>query len=189
MTPKEYTLHRLYQARTAHVRWVNGIKLLVSGIEVSESSIELSPADSDFGKWFYDEAIRFSLGISQMVLDDIETLFLAMHDRYTKIYPIYYAPKKKAFLGALLGGRTKASDAETEYSLRNYEEIVSLSDKLKHKLRVFESQLQGMGEERFEHVALQSTTPEAAEATAPVSKNPTFADSDQSYFYGARGRG
>jgi hypothetical protein len=189
MTPKEYTLQRLYQARTAHVRWVNGIKLLVSGIDVPDSAISLIPADSDFGKWFYDEAFRFSLGMSQMVLDDIETLFLSMHDRYTKIYPIYYAPKKKALFGALLGNRSRASDAETEFSLRHYEEIVSLSDKLKHKLRVFESQLQSMEEERFKHVAMQSIPQETAGETAPVPENPTFTDSDQSYFYGARGRG
>lgn len=182
MTPKEQTLQHLYQARTAHIRWVNTIRLLVSGIDVPAETIALSPTDSDFGRWYYADAVRFSLGVSQMVLDEIETLLLAMHDQYTRIYPIYYGSKKKPLFGGLLGGRTKASAPEIEFSVRHYEEIVSLSDKLKHRLRVFESQLMSMGEEKFEHVptlpALQAAEP-ACEPEIP----------ENSYFYGTRGRG
>jgi hypothetical protein len=182
MTSKEQTLHHLYQARTAHIRWVNTIKLLVSGIDVPVTTIPLSPADSDFGRWYYTDAVRFSLGVSQMVLDEIETLLLAMHDKYTRIYPIYYGSKKKSLFGGLLGGRTKASEPEIEFSVRHYEEIVVLSDKLKHKLRIFESQLMSMGEEKFEHVPTLTALQAAEPACEPeTSKN--------TYFYGTRGRG
>ncbi len=185
MTPKEHTLQRLYQARTAHVRWANAIKLLVSGIDIPESSIPLSPADAPFGKWYYDEAIRFSLGVSHMVLEEIEALHLSLHDRYTKIYPIYFGSRKKSLLGGLLGNRQKASDAEIEFAHRYYEEIVELSDRLKHKLRVFESQLQSLGEERFSHVTLDEAPPVE---TAPQLDAPEIAESDHTYCYGARGR-
>ena len=120
-----------------------------------------------------------------MVLDDIETLFLSMYDKYTKIYPIYFNSKKTPIFGRMLGNRPKASDAEMELAQRYYEEIVALSDKLKHKLRVFESQLQSMGEERFDFVTepvetTQTLLSDAVEPSAPAN---------QTYFYGARGRG
>lgn len=186
MTKKEKSIHNLHQARTEHIRWVNSIKLLVSGIDVSPESIALSPTESPFGKWFYSEAMIFSMGTSRMVLEEIEVLLLALHDKYMKIYPIYYGNKKKNLLGSFLGAKTKASEHEIELSVRYYEEIVDLSDKFKHKLRILESQLLSLGEEKFDRVV---------EYNEPVAEKPILLTipesepiSEEAYFYGTRGR-
>lgn len=186
MTNKEKSIHNLHQARTEHIRWVNAIKLLVSGIEVSPDAIALSPTESPFGKWFYSEAMFFSMGTSRMVIEEIEVLFLALHDKYMKIYPIYNGSKKKNLLGGLLGGKNKASEHEIELSVRYYEEIVDLSDKFKHKLRVLESQLLSLGEEKFDRLS---------EFNEPVVEKPIILKipepepvAEEAYFYGTRGR-
>lgn len=186
MTNKEKSIHNLHQARTAHIRWVNSIKLLVSGIEVSADTIALSPTDSLFGTWFYDEAMLFSLGTSRMVLEEIEELLLSLHDKYMKIYPIYYGQKKKTLLGGLLGSKNKASEHEIELSLRYYEEIINLSDKLKHKLRILESQLLSLGEDKFDVVAgfTNVTAAEPIELKIPEPIN----NEEEAYCYGTRGR-
>lgn len=187
MTNKEKSIHNLHQARTAHIRWVNTIKLLVSGIDVPSENIALVPTDSPFGKWFYAEAMLFSHGMSRLVLEEIETLLLALHDKYTKIYPIYYGNKKKTLLGGLIGAKSKASEYEIELSQRYYEEIILLSDQLKHKLRVLESQLLSMGEEKFTLVAGLSDLIASAEVQPKLQE--TLENEEDAYFYGTRGRG
>jgi len=186
MTNKEKSIHNLHQARTAHIRWVNAIKLLVSGIEVSPDTIALSPTDSLFGTWYYDEAMLFSLGTSRMVLEEIEELLLSLHDKYMKIYPIYYGQKKKTLISGLLGAKSKASEHEIELSQRYYEEIITLSDKLKHKLRILESQLMSLGEEKFDVVAgfvnVEITPPLELKIPEPVNNE------EEAYYYGTRGR-
>ncbi|MDD5158729.1 MAG: hypothetical protein PHI47_09160 [Sulfuricurvum sp.] len=187
MSNKEKSIHNLHQARTAHIRWVNTIKLLVSGIDVPSDSIQLSSTDSLFGKWFYDEAMLFSLGTSRMVIEEIEELLLTLHDKYMKIYPIYFGQKKKNILGGLLGSKSKASEHEIELSVRYYEEIITLSDKLKHKLRILESQLLSLGEDKFDVIAGFTNV----EISAPLElKIPESVNNEEEvYYYGTRGRG
>jgi hypothetical protein len=146
MTSKERFVHNLHQERSTHIRWVNTIKLLVSGIDINEKHITPDATTSEFGVWFYQEAMLFTLDTPRMVLEDIEELFHTLYDKYMKIYSIYYGQKKKPFLGSLLGAKAKVSEHEMELSHRYYEEIVVLSDKLKHKLRILESQLMSFSE-------------------------------------------
>lgn len=186
MTNKDKTIHNLHQARTAHIRWVNAIKLLVSGIDVSVESIALSPTDSLFGKWYYDEGMLFSLGTSRMVLEEIEELLLSLHDKYMKIYPIYYGQKKKTIIGGLLGAKSKASEHEIELSLRYYEEIIALSDKLKHKLRILESQLLSLGEDKFDAVAGFRNVDVAPSLELKIEE--PVNNEEEAYYYGTRGR-
>jgi hypothetical protein len=187
MTTKERFIHNLHQARTSHIRWVNSIKLLISGININENQITLDAIASEFGVWFYHEAMLFTLGTSRMVLEEIEELFLALHDKYMKIYPIYYANNKKTLFGSFLGSK-KASEYEIEFSHRHYEEIVALSDKLKHKLRILESQLMSLPEEKFDTVA-GFTKFETAEEMIELKISTPSNNEENTYFYGARGRG
>jgi hypothetical protein len=186
MTNKEKSIHNLHQARTSHIRWVNSIKLLISGIDVSSESITLSATDSLFGKWFYEEAMLFSLGTSRMVLEEIEELLLSVHDKYMKIYPIYYGQKKKSLFGGLIGSKSKLSEYEIEYSQRYYEEIVTISDKLKHKLRILESQLMSLGEDKFDSVAAYSKS--SVSSSEELLTSEPANNGEEAYFYGTRGR-
>lgn len=187
MTNKEKSVHNLHQARTSHIRWVNSIKLLISGIDVPPETITLSATDSLFGQWFYEEAMLFSLGTSRMVLEEIEELFLSLHDKYMKIYPIYYGKSKKTLLGGLLGNKAKVTEYEIEFSQRHYEEIIVLSDKLKHKLRILESQLMSLGEEKFNLIAGYAKS-EIPEENMNLKIPETLNNEENAYYYGTRGR-
>ncbi|MDD5053049.1 MAG: hypothetical protein PHO27_10000 [Sulfuricurvum sp.] len=186
MTNKERFIHNMHQSRTAHIRWVNSIKLLMSGINVDESDICVNALESEFGKWFYNEAMLFSLGSSRMVLEDIEMIFISMHDKYTKIYPIYFGKQKKNLLGNILGRKSNISDYEKEFSERYYEEIVVLSDKLKHKLRILEAQMMSITEDRFDEY---SHFTENEPIKAIHLKIPEPEANETSYYHGARSRG
>lgn len=183
MTNKEKTLYRLNSARTAHVRWMNSIKLLISGISVDTESIELTPTESQFGQWYYNEAVLFLQNKPRMVLEDIELILIALHDKYMKIYPIY--TKKKKFLDNLLGSKSRVNDHETELSHRYYEELVVLSDKLKQKLRILENQLISLDESHFSvlSVILDESQKHTADRTFMMEEN-----QEKAYFYGTRGR-
>jgi hypothetical protein len=184
MSAKEKIIHHLHEARIAHIRWVNSIKLLVSGIDIPESDIELSPTDSLFGKWYYTEAQLFADTNARMVLEEIESLFLSAHDKYMKLYTIYYANKKKGMFSALLGSKKSITSVEAEFSQQRYEEIVLLSDKLKQKLRIFETQLMSMNDEKFEQIARFS------ERDAIPSPQEREQESENgAYYFGTRGRG
>lgn len=187
MTPKEKFIHNLHQARTAHIRWVNAIKLLVSGIDVDIKQINLDAIGSDFGKWYYNEAMLFSMGNSRLVVEEIEIKFIACHDFYTKIYSIFNK-RKNNLIGELFGKQSRVSSHEMELAHRYYEEIVILSDQLKNKIRIFEAQIIGMENDKF--LSYGSIMDE--KSSQPVNnsiKEPANHDEEKAYFYGARGRG
>ncbi len=174
---KEQTIHNLHKARTAHVRTLNSVKLLVSGLNVDESQFKLGQTETAFGKWFHEEAMLFSTGNSRIHLEAMEATLLQLHDHFTKIYQIYFA-NSSGIMG-MFGKKNKPSDAEKELAKRLYDEMIVFSDELKQKLRVFESQLSSMPEEKFAQLAY---TPEEE-----PSAEPKIEDDGAQYHFGARG--
>ena len=79
MNAKEQNIQRLYKARTTHLKWVNSLKLLVSGFDIDKKTLTPLLQDSEFGKWFYNEAMQFSQFNSKNVLEELET-YLAMRN-------------------------------------------------------------------------------------------------------------
>ena len=177
---KEKCIHNLHQARTSHIRLLNSLKLLVSGLSVDENKFKSHLSETEFGKWFYEEAMLFSMGNSRLSLDEIENTLLKFNDSFTKIYQIYF-DNKASGLGGMFGLKKKASNAEVELAQRLYEEMVVLSDRLKQKLRVFESQLSSMPEEKFTDKIFISTDEPKAQETVIQE------DSGTQYQFGARG--
>lgn len=189
MTHKEHCIYNLHKARTTHIRWINTIKLLVSGIDIDSSQIVLEPIKSDFGEWFYNEASYFSFGTSRLVLEEIEKKFLSCHDLYTKIYLIFFANKSKTILGELFGLKSTISSHEKELAGRYYEELVLMSDQLKSKMRTFEAQLISQSDEKFATYGLMFNEKNTITKETVVKKEAEEATEGKAYFYGARGRG
>jgi len=179
MTNKEKAIYNLQQARTSHIRWINSVKLLISGIYIDEKTMKPLPTESQFGRWFYEEAMLFTQPSCQMNLEELDSLLNTLYDAYTKIYLIYYG-ERQGGLKSVFGIRHKANDNEVKLSAHYYEEVLRLSDLLKKKLRTFESQLMSLGEEKFEHIAAFSDT-----VPAPVAVENS---SDEGYLYGGRMR-
>lgn len=185
MAIKEDFIQKLKQARNAHISWVNNIKLLVSGIDMDASDIPLSKIDSTFGKWLYNEGMVLSTTSTKSVLEEIDELHTQLHDTYMPIYQIFFQHKSSGMLNNFFGSKHKASQNELLLSQRYYEEIVVLSDKLKNKLRVFESQMLATADEKFDEYAAYFAAPSTPEP-AVASEEKTPADSKPRYYRGQR---
>lgn len=174
---KEQTIHKLHKARTAHIRSLNSVKLLVSGLQLQENQFQLGQTETAFGKWFHQEAMLFSNSNSRIHLEAMEKILLQLHDHFTTIYQVYFGTPTSGVMG-FFGKKHKPSDAEKELAKRLYDEMVGFSDQLKQKLRVFESQLNSMPEEKFAELIY---TPEETPQVEVAEE-----DSGQ-YHFGARG--
>lgn len=148
MNKKEKNLKKVYKARAAHLKWVNSIKLLVSGMTIEKKTLPPLLQNSEFGKWFYYEAMQFSQFNSKLVLDEMEQILESMYTIYANIYTIYFG--ERSALKSLFGFKSSANKYELELASRYYEDILALSDQFKNKFRVFESQITALSEEKHE---------------------------------------
>jgi hypothetical protein len=147
MSAKERNLNNLYKARVAHLKWVNTVKLLVSGFNVEKSHMTLPIIqDSEVGAWYYNQALQFSQFKSQSVVEEMESILEAMFNYYAKIYAIYFGEKPSSFR-SFFGKKDKGvNENEKELASRYYEDIVKLSDEFKQKLNTFERQMTALPE-------------------------------------------
>lgn len=154
MGVKEKNLNNLYKARVAHLKWVNTIKLLVSGFHVEKSHMTLPIIqDTEVGAWYYNQAIQFSQFKSQSLLEEMENILEAMYNYYAKIYAIYFNEKKSS-IRSLFGQKGKDVSAnDKELASRYYQDIVKLSDEFKQKLNTFERQMTALPESDHELVS------------------------------------
>lgn len=150
MNAKEQNIQRLYKARTTHLKWVNSLKLLVSGFDIDKKTLTPLLQDSEFGKWFYNEAMQFSQFNSKNVLEELETYLESMYDMYANIYAIYFG--ERSSIKNFLGFKSSTNKYEIELASRYYEDIVKLSDQFKNRFRLFESQLLALSNEKHEMV-------------------------------------
>ena len=176
MNAKEKNIHSLYKARTAHLKWVNTLKLLVSGFAIDKKTLPPLLQDSEFGKWFYNEAMQFSRFNSKNVLEEMEILLESMYDIYANIYAIYFGEKSP--IKNFLGFKSSANKYEIELASRYYEDIVKLSDQFKNRFKVFESQILALSQEK--HEAVQAFD---SEEEHKVSNNIHLDNDDVNVYY------
>lgn len=147
MTNKETYLHHLHQARVEHTRWVGMIKLLSAGLlDTNKQDIELNMSDIDFGMWLEQEAMLFRDSSCVDTLYEIEALWKNIHNNFMQIYEVCVTKHKSN----LFGRKKPLSDGAIKISAVHYQEIITLSDKMKQQLRLLEKQLNAKGEDEFE---------------------------------------
>jgi len=147
MTNKDTCLHHLHQAVVEHTRWVGMIKLLSAGLlDTNKQEIELNMSEIYFGKWLYEEAMLFRDTTSVDSLYEIEALWKEIHNNFMQIYELCVSKHKSN----IFGRKRPLSDGAIKISAVHYQEIITLSDKLKQNLRVFERQLKAKGQDEFE---------------------------------------
>ncbi len=147
MTNKDKYLHHLHQARVEHTRWVGMIKLLSAGLlDTHKQEIELNMSDIDFGKWLEQEAMLFRDSSCVDTLYEIEALWKSIHNHFMQIYDVCVSKHKSN----IFGRKKPLSDGAIRISAVHYQEIITLSDKMKQKLRLLEKQLNAKGEDEFE---------------------------------------
>jgi len=151
MSKKEDFLEQVRQARIEHKKWVNQVRLIVSGLAKNKNTIALNPSDSKFGNWLYSKAIAYSIANSKLILGDIEVLFDSCYGEYHKIYSLLFKENENGLFTSLFGAK-KASGSDYQIASQYYEVLLENSDKLLNKLLVFENQLNATNTEKFDRV-------------------------------------
>ena len=147
MTNKDTYLHHLHQARVEHTRWVGMIKLLSAGLlDTNKQELELNMSEIDFGKWLEQEAMLFRDSTCVDTLYEIEALWKSIHNHFMQIYEVCVSKHKSN----IFGRKKPLSDGAIKISAVHYQEIITLTDKMKQSLRVLEKQLKAKGEDEFE---------------------------------------
>jgi len=149
MSKKDQYIEQLRQARINHKKWMNQIRLIVSGLDKKKTTIPLNQSESQFGDWLYSKATVYSISNSKIVLTDIETLFNDCYNLYHKIYAILFNNEEGSILSSLFGSK-KASRAEYKLAEQHYEKLVEKSEQLLKKVHIFKQQLTATNFEKFE---------------------------------------
>lgn len=155
MSSKENFISQLHHAGYEHKKWLNSIKVLVSGINGDKNSIPLNEMDTLFGHWLYHDAMVFSTQSSKLVLAEIAKLYTECYELYFKIYSVMFAGKSDGFLAGLFSNN-KASNSEILLAQKYYEELVNISDTLIKRMRIFENQMYATSSEKFDRLVPQA---------------------------------
>lgn len=184
---KEKNLNNLYRARAAHFKWVNTVKLLVSGLSIEKRSLpQPIIQDTEIGGWYYNQALQFSRFTSQQVLEEMEALLEKMFNYYTKIYTIYFNTKKSSF-GGFFGKKDRGvSSNDVELASRYYEDIVKISDEFKSKLQTFERQLTALQEDEHAQITNFKMMDEETEKVKRVKQKKKEEEEGEVYSLRAR---
>jgi len=180
MSLKDEYLSYVREARVEHKKWVNHVRLIVSGLENDKEKIVLNAADSPFGKWLYSKAMAYNISNSTLVLSEIEQLFDACYNEYHKIYALLFKSQNGGLIGSLFGGG-KASGSDYKIASQCYEAMLEKSDMLLSKLRVFESQLTATSNEKFEDALKGAFAQNTAETKSVQENKPK----EQRYYRGS----
>ena len=164
MDNKDRYIASLRKARMEHNKWLNKVKLIVSGFETKQEVLVLNPSDAPFGIWLETEAILFSTINSKSTLEGIELLYNECYTTYHKIYNLILNTKG-GFIRSLLGA-DKPSSSDYIVAENYYEELVIKSDALNNKIRVYESQVQANSAEKFDGIYDEIQQAEKKETTS-----------------------
>jgi len=181
VSKKQDNIQMLYKARTDHLKWINNIKLLISGVYSNNVIPEPVLHESEVGKWYYSNALQFSQFNSRLVLEDIEKILEEIYELYVNIFSIFNSVKENK-LKSLFGIRKGISNYENKQVSQYYDEIIKLSDSFKNKLKTLESQMLALDDEKHNQIQdFQSSN--NSMSNVEIIQN----DSLKEYNYGPRG--
>jgi hypothetical protein len=173
MSIKEQYIEQAREARIEHKKWVNQVRLIVSGLETHRDAIALNPSSSPFGEWLYSKAMSYTISNSKLVLGELELLFDKCYEEYHKIYSVLFQDKDSSILASFFGTK-KASSSDYKIASQHYETLLMYSDKLLSKMQIFENQLSATSFEKFERVLQELPPKEKEEAVAPKQKEQRY---------------
>ncbi|MEJ2501497.1 MAG: hypothetical protein P8Y65_10355, partial [Campylobacterales bacterium] len=166
MSSKEKYIQHIRGARTHQHKWINQIKLMVSGVTLDKEAVPVNQSDSDFSRWLYSDAMAFSTSNAKNIIDEMIELHTKCYDIYLKIYGTLFAGKTGGIMAVF--GPKKASASELKLAQNYYEELLPASDRLLSKLRTFESLMLATQESKFDELLVEQEREDAApEQEAP----------------------
>ena len=149
---KEDVVGHLRAAKTAHIKWVQKAKLLVSGLEINEDAIPVDSTECKFGKWFYsDGQVLNALSNNPLeCMTSIERLHFNLHDKYLQIFSIYFNKPKVGFFAKLFGTKKKdLNDDEKKLASEYYNEMEQISSNLLDEINRLERRLIAVSDEKI----------------------------------------
>jgi hypothetical protein len=176
MSSKEKFIQNIRTARTQQLKWLNQVKLMVSGVMHQKDAIPVNQTDSEFSRWLYNEAMIFSTSNAKGVVDEMVDLHTQCYDIYLNIYGILFGAEKGGFMGMF--GSKKASRNDLMLAQNNYNQLVQLSDQLLGRIRAFESMMLATAETKFDEMIF-----EQIDAPAATETEDTHSDSKQKIYF------
>ena len=146
---KSATLEALSAAKAAHIKWVNRARNLIGGIPVEKEAIPIDSTECAFGKWFYLEGSKLNGFGSMDCLSVIENYHFDLHDKYLKIFTIYFGDDRRGFFSKLLNKKKKVTDNEIRLARDYFEQLEASSRKLLDEISRLERRLHALSEESF----------------------------------------
>jgi len=150
MASKNSFIQHIREARTEQIKWLNQIKLIVSGVMSAKEAVPVNQTECGFSRWLYGDAMIFSTSNAKTVIDEMAELHTQCYDVYLKIYATLFASQKGGLMAVF--GSKKAGSSDLKLAQNYYEELITISDKLIARLRVFESQMLAMPEAKFDEL-------------------------------------
>ncbi len=151
---KEQVVEQLRAAKSAHIKWVQKAKLLISGIEVEKDAIPVNSTECNFGKWFYSDAQALNaLSNNPMeCMTSIEQLHFELHDEYMKIFSIYFSKPDDGFFSKIFGKKKKVTPEEIEESKGHFNKLEEISKMLLDEINRLERRILAVSDEKIKEL-------------------------------------
>ncbi len=152
---KENVVKHLRAAKSAHIKWVQKAKLLISGLEVEEDAIPVDSTECKFGKWFYGEGqmLNSLSNNPPECMTQIESLHFQLHDAYLKIFSVYFGKKEGGFLQKLFGTKRKTvNEHEKQAAVTYYNTMEGISKELIDEINRLERRLMAIPEDKIKNL-------------------------------------
>ncbi len=139
---KKEIIHKLRNAKSAHIRWRTYAQALVSGLEVDDDKVPVLHTDCAFGKWYYGSGQRLS---SVAAYKAIEHPHEMMHQLYMKLFKHLFEEEDVSLFRKLTGLSSKKNkhNGQAEIFMK---EIIDMSKTLLETIEVLEREVMNMSD-------------------------------------------
>ncbi|MFP4614776.1 MAG: CZB domain-containing protein [Thiohalorhabdus sp.] len=143
---KSEVLGRINKARVGHKLWVGYAEALINGIPLDQEKVPLTPAECEFGKWYYGEG----RGLADLpAYQKMEEPHDAIHRTYQRIFVTLFQESKPSGLSRLLGTAAAQEAEQKEKARALLPELKEKSAAIMHLLDELEREVSAMDEEEL----------------------------------------
>jgi len=141
---KDDVIAKIRAARMGHKQWVSFAEALLEGIPLDQDKVPLTPADCQFGQWYYQEG----RGLADLpAFQKLEEPHDAIHQTYQRIFAILFEESKPSRLARLFGTAATQEAERKEKARALLPELKDYSDRIIMLLDELEKQVCALDDE------------------------------------------